>query len=171
MEIISRIFLYVALLISLYTDIRYRKIKNWVIYPLMLIGLGLGTINMGIHGLLWSLKSLLFVYLTLLPFCSVICSADRRLLAAIGAVMGYKFAILSAVCSTIAYLIYALITDFKGTIAVYANLFKYIYRTIICRKLYPYTLLDKDKQNWAPYAACLLPGVIAAELLIKFNLL
>lgn len=82
-----------VVLISVYTDLRQRKIYNYVVIPGALAGLALYTITGGTAGLLLGLKGLgLGFGLLLIPFAlGGFGAGDVKLLGAIGALKGSVF--------------------------------------------------------------------------------
>lgn len=92
-----------ALLISVVTDLRYKRIFNWLTFPAMLAGLAVSTAMGGWHGLLMSLAgagvsllSLLVVAVGGMKF------GDVKLLMAVGTLMGPHFTLLTLICTAIA---------------------------------------------------------------------
>jgi prepilin peptidase CpaA len=96
---IINIVLITALLISLITDIKNRKILNVVTLPAILIGFIYYTTVQGLEGLLFSGKGfLLGLSLLLIPYLlGGIGAGDVKLMAAIGALMGTSFVLYSFV--------------------------------------------------------------------------
>lgn len=82
-----------VVLISVYTDLRQRKIYNYVVIPGALAGLALYSITGGTAGLFLSLKGLgLGFGLLLIPFAlGGFGAGDVKLLGAIGALKGPVF--------------------------------------------------------------------------------
>lgn len=83
----------VAVLISVYTDLKNRKILNAVVIPAAVIGLAVNSFAMGLDGLVWSLKGLgLGMALLFVPFAlGGFGAGDVKLLGAIGALKGPLF--------------------------------------------------------------------------------
>jgi prepilin peptidase CpaA len=86
-------FLITILIVSLYTDLKNRKILNIVTLPGILIGLIYNTATGGLEGFLFSGKGfLLGLGLFLIPFLrGGIGAGDVKLMAAIGALKGASF--------------------------------------------------------------------------------
>ena len=91
----------VIVIVSVYTDVKERKILNIVVLPAMLAGLALNTISAGLDGLLFSLKGLgtgiglLFILFALGGFGA----GDVKLIGAIGSLKGTVF-VLKAFAAT-----------------------------------------------------------------------
>jgi prepilin peptidase CpaA len=96
---IINIVLITALLISLITDIKNRKILNIVTLPAIIIGLIYYTTVQGLEGFLFSGKGfLLGLSLLLIPYLlGGMGAGDVKLMAAIGALMGTSFVLYSFV--------------------------------------------------------------------------
>ena len=87
------IIMFIALLISLYTDIKNRKILNIVTFPTILIGFLINTISLGWEGFLLSLLGMLTGFgLLVVPYLlGGMAAGDVKLLMAIGALQGAAF--------------------------------------------------------------------------------
>ncbi|RWZ58245.1 prepilin peptidase [Halobacillus fulvus] len=88
------LLLSVLLIISVYTDIKERKIFNKVTLPTILIALVYSTITAGLSGAWFSLSGMLVGFgLLIIPFIlGGMGAGDVKLMAAIGALMGASFA-------------------------------------------------------------------------------
>lgn len=110
-DLIVLILLYVGLIISVYTDIRYGKIKNYVTFPLIIIGLIYNLCSFGLVGIFDFLLSvfLIFIITIIFAFSGGIGMGDVKLFIAIAAIKGQLFGLysilLSCLLSAIAYLI------------------------------------------------------------------
>ncbi|MBN2693646.1 prepilin peptidase, partial [bacterium] len=90
---------FIALAISLITDLKTRKILNIVTYPAIILGLLLNTIFGGVGGLKFSAIGFVigFVIFGTLNFLGAIGMGDVKLMAAIGALKGGMFALFSII--------------------------------------------------------------------------
>lgn len=82
-----------AVLYTLYTDIKYGKIKNYITFPLMGVGLFYHFYTNGMLGLWFSIKGLLLCGLISI-FMSIgakLGMGDTKLFMAIGAIKGFRF--------------------------------------------------------------------------------
>jgi len=93
----------VIVVISLYTDLRYRKIYNIVLFPAFLLALLYSFMISGTAGLLYSLKgATLGLSLLLIPFIlGGMGAGDVKLLAVIGAWRGPQFVWFCFLCTAI----------------------------------------------------------------------
>lgn len=98
MELLAKIILVVLLVLSVYFDLRIRKIPNKITAPAALTGIVLGLILSGIDGLVFSGSGLLFGLLVfIIPYMlGGMGAGDVKLMAAIGALMGWEFTLRAA---------------------------------------------------------------------------
>lgn len=91
--------LIIVLIISVITDLRYRKIYNKVIFPSLLLAFLLNGILFGFSGLLDSLLGFLTgLGILLIPYLmGGMGAGDVKLLALVGAVKGVSFVFVSAI--------------------------------------------------------------------------
>jgi len=95
--------LIVVLLISIYTDLRFQKIYNVVIFPAVLFALGYHLAIGGAYGILFSLKGAgIGLLLFLIPYLlGGLGAGDVKLLAVVGAYKGIGFVLYSALITAI----------------------------------------------------------------------
>jgi prepilin peptidase CpaA len=93
--IIDYIFI-IFILICIYTDLRFRKVFNFVTLPAVILGLGLNFINFGFKGLLFSLLGLITGFLILFVFYSLggFGAGDVKFMAVAGCLKGSKFVLI-----------------------------------------------------------------------------
>ena len=98
------VVLLAVLAVSLYSDIRYRKIYNLVTMPAVIAGMIYHTLVGGINGLFLSFAGFAVgLALLLIPFLmGGIGAGDVKLLGAIGALKGPSFVLYSGLASAIA---------------------------------------------------------------------
>lgn len=102
--IVKSLILLTCLSLALYQDIKIQKIKNIVTFPIALTGFAVNFLQWGPVGTLVSLKGWLVPVAVLIVFyyINVMGAGDIKLFAAIGAVMGLRFAMYSFVYSVFA---------------------------------------------------------------------
>lgn len=87
------LLLIAVLLVSIYTDLRFQKIYNALIFPAAVVTLAIHLIQNNFYGLIFSLKGMLFgLGLFFIPFVlGGLGAGDVKLLALVGAVKGSEF--------------------------------------------------------------------------------
>ncbi|MCA0987530.1 A24 family peptidase [Guptibacillus algicola] len=154
-----------TLLISLYTDIRNRKILNIVTFPAMLLGVVYYTITLGFEGLLFSVAGLLVGFLLLIiPYLlGGMGAGDVKLLASVGALTGVTFVLHSFVYTALAGGVIALILlvrrlEFKKLSPLYLLSFFYLLKNI--------TSSNDDKPRITfPYGVAITVGTLCTFFL------
>lgn len=115
LSIVIKSILVFLLIFSAFTDMRERKIPNIITLPAIAVGIILNFMDIGFNGLIYSFSGMVFgLTVFIIPFSlGMLGAGDVKLMAAIGALMGWKFAVLSTLFSAIAglfvvvgYLIY-----------------------------------------------------------------
>lgn len=82
--------LFILIAVAFYTDVRYKKLPNWLTASAMLVGVVYHLIVGGVNGLVFAFLGLLVgggIFLVLYIF-KVIGAGDVKLFAAIGAIIG-----------------------------------------------------------------------------------
>lgn len=89
----SDFLLILVLILSLYTDLKHRRIYNFVTLPALVLGLMINSWNSGLSGLWFSCQGLLLgIALLFLPFIlGGLGAGDVKLLGAVGAIKGPHF--------------------------------------------------------------------------------
>lgn len=124
MEYINSVILVLLLLIAGFSDVKDKKVPNKLTFPIILLGFILNIMINGFNGIVISvLGFLLGLVIFFIPFAfGLMGGGDVKLMAAIGALMGWKFTLVSAAFSAVSgivvvvgYLIYKgrLFTYFK----------------------------------------------------------
>jgi prepilin peptidase CpaA len=121
--LILNVLLVVTLLIAVITDIRSRRIHNWLTFPAIACGLLVNGVFEGAHGLQFSLLGIAVSSIWLILYLVGGTGAgDVKLLWAVGAMMGPKFAWWALLCTMIS----------GGVLAIiYASLQKELRHTLM----------------------------------------
>lgn len=103
-NLVASFILILALAVAVVTDVRTHKIRNWLTFPVIVLGLVLNGLDNGAQGLLFSLQGIGVASLSLLLFVLIggLGAGDVKLLWAIGALMGPTFALWTLLCTAIA---------------------------------------------------------------------
>lgn len=125
---ISNILLISLLLTAAYFDVTEKRIPNLITFPTVILGLLLNIIMYGLNGVVISISGLLVgMAVFFIPFAfGVMGAGDVKFMAAIGAIMGWKFTILSAIFSAAAGMFVAI-----GYLIYKKELFSYIKKLIM----------------------------------------
>ena len=148
-----------ALLCAVFTDVRARRISNRLTYPLMAFGLAANAITGGWHGLSTSaLGWLAGIALMLIPFAlGAMGAGDVKLMAAIGALKGPHFVLVTLIYASLAGGLLAiafLVRERRVTSTVRFLMYGWVG-----------ALKDSGKQAGAiPYAPAIAAGAILALL-------
>lgn len=176
MNIIALVFM---LLICVYFDFKYRKIPNKVTVPVLLFGLLYWTVIDKLDGLAFSLVGVLMGFLVfLVPYIAGGMGAgDVKLMMVIGALVGWKLTVLSALFTAIAGGLIALgyiIFTKSGKDArvglfqiVMVPILKFLYRLTGVRRFLTWqSKYDKAKdgttKKYIPYAIPIAIGTLLA---------
>ncbi|ABO50628.1 peptidase A24A, prepilin type IV [Desulforamulus reducens MI-1] len=165
---LSDIALITVVLISLYTDLRYRKIYNAVLFPTFLLALTYWFVSGGLGGILFSIKgATLGLALLLIPFMlGGMGAGDVKLLAVIGAWQGPQFVWLCFLCTAIVGGIIAAVQLSKSGRLLQS--LKYILFTFLpgAPKAHAFGTLTTAKAGEAfPYGVAIASGTFATYLL------
>lgn len=180
MEYINSVALVLLLLIAAFSDVKDKKVPNKLTFPVILLGFILNIMINGFNGISLSvLGFLLGLAIFFLPFAfGLMGGGDVKLMAAIGALMGWKFTLASAAFSAVAgiivvigYLLYkgSLLTYFKPYFAGVGRLIlRYIYfprESIIGEKFKKFSYDNEvkhreDEKLYVPYALAIALGTL-----------
>lgn len=157
-----------VVLISLYTDLRYRKIFNIILFPTFLIALVYGFYWSGLGGLFFSIQgATLGLGLLFIPFLlGGMGAGDVKLLAVIGAWQGPQFVWFCFLCTAVVGGIIAVVVLAKSG-RLFQTL-KMILFTFIpgTPRIHTFGTLATAKPSDAfPYAVAIAAGTFATYLL------
>lgn len=158
-------------LLALISDIRTCKIKNQIVFPFMGIGILTNTVIGGLNGVAYSLIGICMPLLVLLLLfvLRMLGAGDIKLFAAIGAIMGVKFALYTIACS---FLIGGVIAIFilifnKNGMRRLLYFINYIRNCIFSFSLLPYGDFNKnDKGTHFRFAYAIASGTIVQAIYI-----
>ena len=143
----------IAAVVALVTDLRYRRIPNWLTGGTLIVGLAANTYLGGVEGALSSLEGAALGLAILLPFYMfrTMGAGDVKLLAAFGAVLGPHMLISVAIYASIVGGIQALIILRRlGRV------------TVTLYQLFFMRVLPAKSGAKAPYAVALASGLCIA---------
>lgn len=164
--------LFILLIIAFYTDVRYKKLPNWLTAGGMLVGVVYHLIFGGADGLIFTFLGLLTgggIFMILYLF-KTIGAGDVKLFAAIGAIVGVKVVLYIMMYSVV----------FAGILAIIILLFT---RTFLSKLLNALTAIGESifsrsfkkmeeykttKATRFPFMYAVLPAVIVSYYYLLF---
>ena len=168
---IFNLILYAGLTISLYTDNKYHKIKNFVVFPMMACGIFLNFFFYGLEGLKHSLLSLIitFILVSFTTLTGMLGYGDKKMFCAIACLLGLKFSLSTFILSFICMFFYMCIIHPVKTFQIFKNLFLYLYRLLFLKSADEYDLKNPD---WiVPYANFIFAGTVITHIIIELELI
>lgn len=162
-EIIKLSIIVIALMICCYTDIKERKIKNYITFPLMLIGIIINIIEFqSIYGALFSIKGILFMFFACI-MVSIIGGfgfGDTKLLMGLASILGLWYSFDVLLFSLLTMILYFVIFKFKFIKNLFINLKNMMTFTLYQKKL---PKIDKKQSAWSvPYACFITLGFLVS---------
>ncbi|WP_253701314.1 prepilin peptidase [Bacillus sp. FJAT-29814] len=164
---IIKIILVTILLISLYTDVKKRKILNIVTLPSILLGFVIHIISNGLDGFLFSGKGFLTgLGLLIIPYLlGGMGAGDVKLMAAIGALAGTSFVFYSFIYTALigGLISLVLIIKQKGFLN---SLKSFLYAVVFFRSNVGSIFLAKNKHSSIsfPYGVAIVLGTFCSLL-------
>lgn len=163
----------VTLVLALYFDLRYRKIKNSITIPAAISGCVLNVFEHGSWGFVFSLKGWIIpvAALIILYSINVMGAGDIKLFAAIGSIMGASFAAYSIVFSIYFGAVISLLILIKNR-SFYekiSKLFSYLWYCFAVKKLVPYSHKG-DNDSKFPFSLAVVPAVVVEFFTTGLNL-
>jgi len=153
------VILIVATLYCVYTDIKERKIKNYITFPLMGIGLIYNVCIAGLSGAWFSLKGILLSAILTLPLSLVggFGMGDVKLFMAIGSVKGFVFSLGTIIYSLFTSVLLSLLFKPREFFKVIKNIYNMaigvLYRN-------PFKISKEKSALVIPYAIFIMCGLI-----------
>lgn len=154
--------------ISLYTDLRYRKIYNSLLFPSLLLAFAFNIFTGGLGGLVFTLKGVtLGLLLLLIPFIlGGMGAGDVKLLAVIGAWQGSEFVLFCFLCTALIGGIIAAIHLIKSGRFIRSLKFMLLTLTPGTPKVNAFGTLANAKAGEAfPYGVAIAAGTLATYIL------
>lgn len=165
------IILAFLLVVCCYTDLRVQKIYNALLLPVVLGAFAVNVYNLGIEGLLYSLKGLLLgMALLIIPFIAGgIGAGDVKLLGAVGALKGTEFVLIvflaGAICGGLISAL-LLIRQKKLIITIKKIFYALVNKILNIPVAVNFNTLEAAaKGESIPYAIAIGMGVILAYML------
>jgi prepilin peptidase CpaA len=166
---VENLLLLGVLIIAMITDIRSHRIPNWLTLPAIITGLGVNMISAGAGGVLSGIEGLLlgiglFIVLYLLGGMG---AGDVKLMGAVGAILGPKMVLWSALYTALSGGIYAIaiIAFHPRAGAIRVALLEAIKRFIFFHSLKYNRPQTVEKPPKLCYGVAIAIGTIAAVIL------
>ncbi|MDQ2085702.1 prepilin peptidase [Herbivorax sp. ANBcel31] len=162
--IIKLVLLSLTVILSVYFDYKYSKIKNFIVYPAILLGLLTNLIMSGTDGFKDSLLGIIVPFIILFLFYALrfLGAGDVKLFSAIGAVMGLRFIIYCMAYSFLfgGFLALIIMIKRKNFSKRFKKLFLYLKYLFTVMKFEEYQEFDEDKSGVFRFSYAVLGGVI-----------
>ncbi|MDP4183258.1 MAG: A24 family peptidase [Bacillota bacterium] len=169
--------LFILVLLSVYWDIKVCKIKNFLTYPAIILGLLVNICLYGIMGLKDSIEAILIPAIFLFAFFALqmLGAGDIKLFCAIGAIMGMKFELSCLLYSFLFGGVMAVLIIIKRGNALkrFRYLYDYIKMTFIMLKIEKYQEYKEDRSGLFRFSFAILGGSVIAYLdmfIFKFGI-
>ncbi|WP_419955713.1 A24 family peptidase [Neobacillus niacini] len=162
----ANIILVIVLCICFYTDIKTRKIFNYITFPTMLFGLFYNLLISGVDGLLFSGKGFLIgLALLFIPYMlGGMGAGDVKLMAAIGALMGTSFIFYSFIYTALigGLIALLLIIKTKGVIKTIKSFSFNFTNVVFLKSSLGSIILSNEKINSIsfPYGVAIVLGTL-----------
>jgi len=162
--------LLVVLLTCLFTDIKWKRIPNWITLPGMGLGLGLNTLLWGWAGLKQSGLGLLvgFGLLFILFLLGWMGGGDVKLMGAVGAIGGFPFVVAALVYSILvgAFIGFVVLIWKRELLRSLKNIFLYMLSRVL--RFMPKHELTEAAMHKIPFGIAIVIGVVWARAMSWF---
>ena len=161
--------LLIVLAIAAITDVRTRRIPNWLTYPTMVAGLLYHVYANGWQGFLFGSEGLFLGFALLIVFYLLggMGAGDVKLMAGVGSILGPKIVFVAFLFTALTGGIYAIIT-----IMIYGKLKDYflsIKTLIFTGKLIIVPAKNAEKLPALYYGVAIAVGTFITVILYRFN--
>ncbi|MBO1265987.1 prepilin peptidase [Proteiniclasticum sp. SCR006] len=104
MDFIMTMLLLILLSLAVYHDLKFRKVPNKITVPMALAGILLSVLHSGLEGLVFSIVGHVFgLLIFIIPYMmGGMGAGDVKLMASIGALMGWRFTMWTALGAALA---------------------------------------------------------------------
>lgn len=170
MSVLSISLFSVLIFFSIITDLKFKKIYNYITFPAIILGVVANCYLLGPSGLIFSGKGLLLGLIIFMPFFFVgyLGAGDVKLMGAIGAILGVKMAFYTATYAILAGGIIAFfVLLYQGHLPRFSKQIYYWFLSIIFRKTFQ-GYLSVESSLKTPFAVAIAIGGIIA---MNFNFL
>ncbi len=154
-------------LISVYTDLKHRKVFNFTIVSAFILGVGLNYIYFGFGGVKNSLAGILsgFLFLSFFYLMGGVGAGDVKFMMAIGALKGYEFTIMGGIYGTILGGIFAIVFLMarKELFSAVKKIFQTFFSAVISGKVAPIPE-NKKVTHKIPYVIFLAAGFLIRRI-------
>ena len=161
--------LLIVLAIAAITDVRTRRIPNWLTYPTMGAGLSYNVYANGWQGFLFGLEGLSLGFALLIVFYLLggMGAGDVKLMAAVGSILGPKIVFVAFLFTALTGGIYAIIVlMIHGKLKDYFLTIKIL---ILTGKLIIDPAQNKEKLPALYYGVAIAVGTFITVILYRFN--
>lgn len=153
-----------AVTFCVFTDVVYGKIKNYITFPLIGIGLGFNIYSNGLNGALFSIKGLLVCGLLALILFSLngLGMGDVKLFMAIGSIKGIWFGLGVIISSFFSLVIFSLLFRPRKFLKAIKNIYE-MSKGILYKN--PYKITEKESALVVAYAVYIMCGLVLTYII------
>ena len=156
-----------VLLVSCYTDLKYQKIYNVILFPVALLALGYYTGLEGLEGILFACKGAALGLILFSPpyLLGGMGAGDVKLLAVVGVCKGAEFVFYSFIFTTlVGGVISLIILAIQGRVMLTLRQVGHALKTAVCSRLTVWSLPKPDEQGQTgfPYGVAIALGSLMA---------